>query len=178
MPKSGINLIPGEEKASFEVIILAKKFKTYALFSLIVFLIVILGYFIAFFRMNSHLKSLSQKISQAEAKINSYKSLESDLVLVKDRLVKIKKIFSTQKRKIEALKKIKEVSPPEIVFRSIESSSKELKISVTSSDLGAIKRFTERISNPEFEKIFKKIEISAVSRVEEGNYGFNLGCFF
>jgi len=178
MPKSGINLIPGEEKASFEVIILAKKFKTYALFFLIVFLIVTFSCFVAFLRMNSRLKSLSQKISQAEAKINSYKPLESDLVLVKDRLVKIKKIFSTQKRKIEAFKKIKEVSPPEIVFRSIESSSRELKISVTSSNLRMVKSFIEGISTPEIEKIFKKIEISAVSRDGEGNYSFNLECIF
>jgi hypothetical protein len=179
MAKIGINLIPGEEKASFEVIELARKVKFYASILVITFLVTLFACFVVFFRVNSHLNNLLQKISLTEAKIKSYQSPETDLVIIKDRLTQAGKILKKQERKIEVLNKIKAVTPPEVIFETIESGEKGgLLITVSSSNLLALHQFIKDISNPEFAKDFRFAEISSVSRSEKGIYSFIFECAF
>lgn len=177
MPRRGINLIPGEERASFEVIDFSRRIKFLATLLVIVFLLVLLACFGVFFKLNSWQNNLLGKISLNEKKIKSYLERESDLVILKDRLALADKIFKKQPEKMEILFKLRGLVPEGVVFESIESGEKGgLMIGISSSDLLALNRFVKAISDPEFVKNFSFAEASSISRSEKGTYSFIFKC--
>lgn len=175
MTKAGINLIPGEEKASFDVIELLRKLRFLASFLGGSFLLVVLVLAVLFLRTNSYLKDLSSKISTTESQIKSLQPREADLLIIKNRLGLAQKIINDRQGSIEVLEKFLKVKPQEIGFEKVESTKKKkVLITVSSPDLVALNKFMSIISQPDFTKDFKKIEVSSITRLEKGSYAFVL----
>lgn len=177
MGQKGINLIPGEERASFEVIEILKKTKFFATLFVAGFIVVLLIFLLVVFRLSSQVKSVSQKIKETEQKINSLKKRETDLVVLKDRLDLIKKIVDERSGSNEILTDFRKLAPEGIDFRVIDSSKKGgLLMTVNSSNLIALNDFLTEISKPEMTSKLKMMEISGISRSQMGSYNLIIDC--
>lgn len=175
MNKLQINLIPGEERASFEIGGLIKKLKFSAIFLLSLFIIASGITFLFFFRLSNQNKEILNKISQTEKKIDSFQSREANLLVLKDRLSLARKIIESREGNINIITNLNQISSAAISFDLIESQGRGvLKANVSSPDLLAMNRFVTVISGPDFTKDFSSLEISSISRSEEGYYTFVL----
>lgn len=179
MAKAGINLIPGEEKYSFEILDILRKLRYYTLVFFTFFVVFLLILFLLFLKSSSEINQISQRVSLTEKKIKSLQSVEENLFLIKNRLFLAKEILKEQTKKVEILSRLKGISPEGILFESVESGERGgLEITISSSNLFSIYQFIEKISQPEFKKDFKQIQISSISRSGDGNFRFGLSCAF
>ncbi len=177
MAGKGINLIPGEERASFEVIEILKKTKFFATIFVSGFVVVLLTFLLVVFRLSSQIKTVSQKIKETEQKINSFKKRETDLVILKDRLGLIKKVIDDRSGSNEILSSFLKLAPEGVEFRVVDSSKKGgLLMTVNSSNLIALNDFLTEISKPEATSKLKMMEISGISRSQLGSYNLIIEC--
>ncbi|HNP89450.1 MAG: hypothetical protein BWY24_00365 [Microgenomates group bacterium ADurb.Bin219] len=175
MAKFKINLIPGEERSRLDLSLWAKRLKTLAVSLLAVFTGLSGLVFLQYFRLRNDTETVNAKIIQAEKSILGLQLREQDLSKLKNRLQLAQKIMGLRRGNVEILKKFDELSSKTIIFETVESKGKgELSLMVTSPDLLGLNQFMTEISRPEFTQNFDKLEVSSVSRSEDGDYSFIL----
>jgi len=168
-----INLIPGEEKAGFEVILLSKKVKSLATLLIILFILTLGFTALLFIRLNSSINNLSLKITNTENKIKSFQAKEEYLVILKNRLNLVDQIIKRRTGINEILATLDKIAPSQVTFELIDSGAKGgLRVSASSSDLKSLNELYKNISQPDFTENLKSLTISSITKSKENTYNF------
>jgi len=175
MVRKGINLIPGEERFTYEVARLQKKIRIFALGSLLIAVMGLIFSYLYFLNLGKQLNQLSRQTTLTETKIREMQQKEGFLFLIKNRANLIGQIFKNTTRPIKTLVSLEKKLPEGILFTSFEAdSSGKIKIVAYSKDLSLLNQFMSSLSDSSFSDNFNIITISSIGRSESGNYSFVL----
>lgn len=175
MLKTEVNLIPGEERFTQDIVSIQKRLRFLAIFGTIFLIGTVLFSFSLTFILNFQVQDVSRQILLVKKKIDEYRQREGELLILKNRSGLIGKILKDRTGSLMILSELKNESPEGITFEVVEAGMKgELKILARSADLFSLNELMNRLSDPEVSKNFKAIEVSSINRSSEGTYGFLL----
>jgi len=172
MPR-GINLLPKKEKTQKGLSLKAKK-------GVIVFLglyiVVVIGVFLANFLISRQLSSLRSKRQALENQVKANEKKEQLLVLLKDRLSKEEKIIKERVDYKRIYKIIDSLRPDDVVFAELEIAGNGLTLSGEAKNLVSLRSFLEGVDNLEDEVYF--VQMPSLERTKEAAYMFSLETTF
>lgn len=166
-----INLVPGVGETSFEISVFQKKLRNLALFLTGFFVVSSIIVFFIIYKFNSELEGLGQKINLAEGKIKSQIIKEGSLLVLKNRLGFSEKVIKNRTGLIGIIDYLRSSSPEGVRLEVIESTSKSsLRIGISALSLNVLDEFINNISSPEFKKKLIYLNMSSITRSENGAY--------
>lgn len=159
-----LNLLPQELAVNKKVASMAKVFRTLNIVALTLLLIFGVGLLVFFLFTSSELRNIQADLSSLESQIRSQEVTEQKIVLLKDRLVKIKSINS-----IESSRKNLQVMTPVLASLPLDSSLGEL--SMDTQKIDASFTFRSPTSLSEFFRALSNFD--DFSTISLNNFGFN-----
>lgn len=175
MQKIEVNLIPGEEKFTYDIARIQKRLSFLATISIIILIGTTLLSFAVFFALDLQNKDVISATTSAKTKIKSLEKREGDLLVLKNRSELIDKILDGRTESIKILTDFEKLSPQGITFQTVESGQKgDLKVLAKATNLFLLNEFIQKLSDPNLTKDFTLIDVSSINRGERGDYSFSL----
>src|SRR3990172_9263227 len=155
---AAINLLPTELLPSAGLLRTARLLKTVLTVGFGIFVVVVLG-LVGFFTVNAlSLRSSNARQEELKASIKSFEQTEQGLVLVKDRLGKVKEVEAKENadNEIEALSSLFGQVPPGVSLSEAVVSKEELDATFVVGDSSVLGQFIAGII---FTQGFTKIDL-------------------
>jgi hypothetical protein len=153
---AAINLLSTDLAPSSGIAKTAKLLRTVLTVAFAIFVISVFG-LVAFFSVNALvLRSSSIRQEELKSSIQNFEQTEQGLVLVKDRLVKVKEVTAKENadNEISALSKIFASVPPGVSLAEAVIAKDELDTTFVVADSGALTQFMAGlIANEDFSRI-------------------------
>lgn len=159
-----INLLPQEISVNKSVANFAKIIKRLNIFLLVVFIVFALGLGVYLFFGARQLTSLEVEASDLETQIKSQQKVEQSMVLLKDRLVKIKLVEGT-----ESAREVLELMDPVISLLPLDAQLGELSVDSKKIDMGV--SFPSSASLNNFFTVLDNLDNFA--KINLSNFSFN-----
>lgn len=159
-----VNLLPEDLAVKKGTAKIAKLFKSLTTISLVVALVVGVGLLIFFLVSYFQLKGLESNIADVEAQVKAQETTEQRVVLLKDRLTKIKQIQAIE----DASKPIEDISP---FLNTLPVEASLGEFDVDSDKIDASFRFASSTSLNDF--FTSLLDFDAFPRATLTSFGFN-----
>ena len=167
-----INLIPQEEKASERVEAIQKRLQFFSVVFLIICAIaavVTLGLFATF---SSQRAELVAQVTDSSAKIDSLKSQEELLVVIKDKTSVAQTLISSRTDLADFFKKLASLLPQGVYFSDIRITEAKITFSGKAKSSADVAGLAASLTSSEGAKIVSGVSIDSLSSNESGSYSF------
>lgn len=169
-----INLIPQEAKKSEEFEKLRAKI-TIASVAILILTAIAAFVTLAFFAFYiSEREKLLARVEDASAAVNSYKSVEELLVVVKDKATTAEKIKSAVLSRVDVIKTLAQLMPQNVYFTDVKIASDATKLSGRAKSSADVAGLISAFLSQEGQRIISNVTIDSLASDETGTYTFSV----
>lgn len=168
-----INLVPEELKPKRAILGLANYLKRVAIVGFVVFFVTVVVSVGGFLIVRSQLQESIKRQDELKVSIDALKETEQKLVLVKDRLEKVDKIFGLDflDEEVSVLENVLLNIPQGVIFRKADLKSGVTDITLVADTSSSLAEFLASILAT---SAYRKIEMTGFSYTPETRYSIGL----
>ncbi len=138
--KKAINLLPKDPFESSTAGVVLTWLLSFGKWAVIVTQLIVMGTFLWRFGLDRELTDLKKNIAKDVAIIKSYNQIERDFTLTQKRLVTAGEVIATQKAVSEEIRKLSQVTPPDVWYEEINLSPSATNFTAYSGSLSGFGR--------------------------------------
>lgn len=166
IPKIDISLLPQKELSPGEKFL--KWALTFGRYIIIGTEIIVLLAFVSRFKLDRDLSDLNERISQKQAVVVNFETLENNVRSLQSHLAEIKKLEEKQISYLSFFDYLLEVTPQEVIFSDLSLSPEKLSLVAFSSSNNSFALFLQNLKNSP--KI-KQINLQSITKSETEEKG-------
>ncbi|MBI3443679.1 hypothetical protein HY008_03330 [Candidatus Woesebacteria bacterium] len=173
--KSSINLLPTELAPKSELVKIANFIKLVGFAGIVVFLVVFAIGVGIFFLIRTQIETSGRKISELKGQVTRQERTEQGLVLLKDRIGKVKVVRDSDiENKLTKLERLTISLPNEITFSKVTVGEDKSEIAISAPNSIALTVFLNNLISL---NLFEGVKLKSLSFVAARGYEIDLEVF-
>ncbi|OGD83208.1 hypothetical protein A2165_04230 [Candidatus Curtissbacteria bacterium RBG_13_40_7] len=169
-----INLLPLEEKANEQFLLLSKRISIASIILLVFTAIFALGTLAYYSSLAAKRSELVNQLEVRSQEIESLKASEELIVVVSEKASAADQILSTRFNHGEIFNSLTEIIPKDVYFTDIRFSGDKTAISGKAKTYADVAGLVSSFLSEEGNKIFSNISIDSLSSDESGEFAFSI----
>lgn len=171
----GVDFLKGKRQKVLEKERILRLLNIGSIIVLIFYCLVVGATFSYAFKLNKESQQIDEEVSVKKTRINELKKIESQQILLKQRMAAINTFLSKKKVNYsKIIEYLQSIRLPGIEINRMDISEKgEITMSGSANNAVALSLFLEKLTSELPKSPFSKIVLSSTNRKEDGSYDFS-----